>query len=810
MKIKGETVALCGLLLAACAIGLFLRGAPPTFGAEWVYRDLDRAAQLLFHGSALGLAGPESQYGGQLPGPYFHILLGLPLLIWNSFEAVQLWNLLLNCVAVAIVSLAAGRYLGLGIGLVTAILLLVNPILAFGPHWSFNPSWIFILHAIVIWLSLAGYYKRSPAHFVAALLVIIASLSVHMSTANFIVPTLMLWILVGRARPAHVASLILGALLILSPYLYFKLSGLGLPSATFEDIRGVNSIYERSTTLTAVVVAGLLLIAVASRFTRMFRSRAGEEKGIAIPRLVGGSMAVLLSAGLIWFSLPTDGYIPYRSAFRALADINLWGNSTSWFYVQGIESDLRAELAALETRFMGPEIAILLATVLLIALVGLLPLIVFFLGASVVSERIILASFLLFPLITILTTYLGGLIANPHPWYYFHLAIPFVLLLAVGADALKEGILWGIGAIRDGSVPPLSRAVPIVGIVVLALGTGYLSVYQVERTDAAGSYRPSADQVGFSHSAARLQPYLADMARRIAEEAEIDSDTFVTRVHLLSRTDIGMNHILFDAQTHGGAFRGYGLLAPERPAFYHEDAPCLFIEMLDRATGAHADQQRARLSAVIEPMSIRETESLRITHYRPTVTDYCFVNTRLNWAVTPAQRTLRLNVDPARPVVPISVDRTEDGTIVARYALFVEPLHLPLLLDLDLRPTGAGTYQVKAALDSEIMAGRTGMNWGQAHGSRAFKNARIDLLTDAGAQTFPFVRDPAAEASLFSYDRGTLYNWPGYFPILMRRTVEIEPGAIRAASLRIDFQPDGAARQSIDLALPLEPEPSGN
>ena len=66
---------------------------------EWITRDFDRAFNIV-DGVYIPLAGPESNAGGRLPGPFMYFWLAIPLLFHSSYESIFVFNFLLNVISI--------------------------------------------------------------------------------------------------------------------------------------------------------------------------------------------------------------------------------------------------------------------------------------------------------------------------------------------------------------------------------------------------------------------------------------------------------------------------------------------------------------------------------------------------------------------------------------------------------------------------------------------------------------------------------------------------------------------------------------
>ena len=82
------------VLICILAFGIYLR--VKTFNSVhigikgWLTRDLDRALNIV-DGVYFPLAGPESNAGGRLPGPFLYILMAIPLFIYRAYESQFLY-----------------------------------------------------------------------------------------------------------------------------------------------------------------------------------------------------------------------------------------------------------------------------------------------------------------------------------------------------------------------------------------------------------------------------------------------------------------------------------------------------------------------------------------------------------------------------------------------------------------------------------------------------------------------------------------------------------------------------------------------
>jgi hypothetical protein len=109
---------------------------------EWAIRDFDRAIHL-FNGDYFPLAGPETNNGGRLPGPFLYILLTIPLFFHLSYDSITYFNFFLNILCIPLIFFTAKKYFGLSGGIIASILLATSTLHAGAVSEPMNPTFIF-------------------------------------------------------------------------------------------------------------------------------------------------------------------------------------------------------------------------------------------------------------------------------------------------------------------------------------------------------------------------------------------------------------------------------------------------------------------------------------------------------------------------------------------------------------------------------------------------------------------------------------------------------------------------------------------
>ena len=109
---------------------------------EWVTRDFDRAFNIV-EGVYVPLAGPESNAGGRLPGPFMYFWLAIPLLFHKSYESIFTFNFLLNAGSLIGTFFILKRYFNLYIGGISSGLLSLSTHHISAINFPINPAFIF-------------------------------------------------------------------------------------------------------------------------------------------------------------------------------------------------------------------------------------------------------------------------------------------------------------------------------------------------------------------------------------------------------------------------------------------------------------------------------------------------------------------------------------------------------------------------------------------------------------------------------------------------------------------------------------------
>ncbi len=189
---------------------------------EWIARDFDRAFNLI-DGTYFPLAGPETDLGGRLPGPFMYMVLSLPLLIHYSYESLFVFNFILNVISVAMLFRVLIKNYNFNIAALASGLLAINLYHIGAVNFPFNPSFIFPLVVIVIAILLELVEKQTPKRLTLLVATICLGIQFHYSVALFLGVAVFLVVLFKIQIPRKTwVTMLVTALICFLPYAIHK------------------------------------------------------------------------------------------------------------------------------------------------------------------------------------------------------------------------------------------------------------------------------------------------------------------------------------------------------------------------------------------------------------------------------------------------------------------------------------------------------------------------------------------------------------------------------------------------------------
>lgn len=144
------------MALALCAIAfiyyMFTACQEQTLFMPGAYqaRDIRRAIDLYFNGKWIWL-GPELSSGGHLPGPFYYILIGIPLRIFGTLQSVYIFEYLLAALTAGLMWLYLKKYFSAVAGFAFYLFFLSSHFILSSLSDFYNPSFLFFFLAVSVW-----------------------------------------------------------------------------------------------------------------------------------------------------------------------------------------------------------------------------------------------------------------------------------------------------------------------------------------------------------------------------------------------------------------------------------------------------------------------------------------------------------------------------------------------------------------------------------------------------------------------------------------------------------------------------------
>tara|TARA_B100000686_G_scaffold333206_1_gene398885 strand:- start:2723 stop:4984 length:2262 start_codon:yes stop_codon:yes gene_type:complete len=187
------------ILISILAVGIYLR--IKTFQSVhigikgWLTRDIDRALNIV-DGIYFPLAGPESNAGGRLPGPFLYILLAIPLFIYRAYESVFVFNLFLNAASIAGFFFILKKYFGFYYSVIASSLFAVSIHHIASVGHPINPVFLFPVIVIYLGFLFEITLNKNIDKLPWLVLVLCLGIQIHYSIAIlFLIPFILIYIL---------------------------------------------------------------------------------------------------------------------------------------------------------------------------------------------------------------------------------------------------------------------------------------------------------------------------------------------------------------------------------------------------------------------------------------------------------------------------------------------------------------------------------------------------------------------------------------------------------------------------------------
>lgn len=187
-------------------------------------RDLQRAKDLYFNFQWIGY-GPELSGGGNLPGPFYYFLIGLPLFIFSNFKAVVLQNFILNSMAAVVFWNFLKKYSEPAVAYFFYFLFCCSYTLSFNSIEMWNPSFAVFFFAVGL---VCLYQYADIVKFSLGVLFFGLAIQLHFA---YLAPFLALLFYINftgklsvQEKLKRLLVLIILSVSLSAPYIYFRIT----------------------------------------------------------------------------------------------------------------------------------------------------------------------------------------------------------------------------------------------------------------------------------------------------------------------------------------------------------------------------------------------------------------------------------------------------------------------------------------------------------------------------------------------------------------------------------------------------------
>ena len=215
-------------LFAFFVFGLYLRlkafGSVHIGGHEWLTRDMDRALSII-DGSYFPLAGPETNAGSRLPGPFMYIFLAIPLIISRSYESIFVFNFILNLASVLGIFFFLKKYFVFYFSLIATSLFSISCTHISSVGHPINPVYIFPFLVLFLWFLFEFILGKKEGFLAWSFLILCLAVQFHYSMAVFFfVPFVLMYFFKRKISRETIFRCLMVGVLCFLPYFVFKLT----------------------------------------------------------------------------------------------------------------------------------------------------------------------------------------------------------------------------------------------------------------------------------------------------------------------------------------------------------------------------------------------------------------------------------------------------------------------------------------------------------------------------------------------------------------------------------------------------------
>lgn len=290
-------------------------------------RDILRSISLITEGK-ITWYGPELSGGGHLPGPFYYLLLGVPLIISPSVSGIVVWQFLLASAGCALLAVRLSKLISPLAGTLFTALFISSPLINYQLLVFWNPSFLIFFAALLLF---SLKYHETPLHLLIFGFITGLASQIHFTGAIFLLPSIFLILrtksTTNASRSLNLVSLSAGYLFAISPYILYRLvSNIG-DDQSYQITSGIWRLFYRlqmaayslldlnssyiSQKLQFILREPMFLICAVVLFFSFTKLKATLKSDSAKPFL----FTLFFSSGSLFFVLSGFAYLRYQIPF---------------------------------------------------------------------------------------------------------------------------------------------------------------------------------------------------------------------------------------------------------------------------------------------------------------------------------------------------------------------------------------------------------------------------------------------------------------------------------------------------------------
>lgn len=769
------------IIFVLALVAIYLRWTSPLSFNHWIARDIERTFDFL-NGSPWSFAGAELTNGGRLPGFFNYVLLGIPLLFSQTLDSIFSFGVLYSLVSGFIIFIFCFKYLSRNAALIFLFFFSFNGLMIDASHFPINPSFLFIPIALSIYF-LGRYYFEGNGFFFS-LSVIFLSLSTHIHFSSL--QLLPAFLIVGFFLRKVELKLWLttGALTFLTFVPFFIFCYVyHYPIVNFIMPQTVTQNFSSILLLSVLIIIALVFIYRAPKI--FVKKLIGESRRIIAKTLSSpkvtlillpllATIFVLLKKG---FTFDYDGKI---GRFYLGIERLLWGNVYSVF---GFKSPLNL------TQEYLLEVKSLYTMGLLVPIVLFFIFCIFINVYYIFTTNDLTARKMKFTLVLFLAPFTTGVIfgqlTGSHVWYLFYLILSTLIFFATTLDELYSQLKSWITRENASLKPKLISC----GLFLFAC---YLSIVLFTLNNYRSQFVKNSKEAPYSLDDSRGLVIL-DFGKKFVTEIKnlinLSPDEYTQRVFVIPMKYNLTSNFLYHYYSEN-KLDHYSTLAPERPALFSNEKPCLWIE---HKGPWHEESQnyylriKSHFSQVSEAIKTIEGDTIRVIEYRPLFQTFCFVNTRLDFTFNENLKVVRENIDQTVRTKILHKNLEVDDWNKVKNAsyellLYVERLQIPFFARVSLASLGDSKTKISFLIDSEKITGGDSLSINSHinNFSYRFRNAKIVFGDLNNNQIVKMIQNDEASSLIFmgrtweDPNYNVMNFWLSYLPIYHEEILDLD------------------------------------